>query len=164
MDKINVLIVEDELIIAEDIKEILHTLGYNVTGIASDITETNELIDKKLPDIILMDIRLRAGDDGIELAKSIRKSYKLPIVFITSYADKSTLEKAKEVKPDGYIVKPFEKGDIYSSVEIALSNFFKSQNIKTDKEDNSYLFNEYLFVKKKHQYEKVKIKKREHIQ
>ncbi len=157
MDKINVLIIEDELIIAEDIKEMLHTLGYNVTGIACDIAETNELMKEKLPDIILMDIRLRHGDDGIELAKSIRRSYKLPIVFITSHTDKATLEKAKEVQPDGYIVKPLEKEDIYSSVEIALSNFLKSQNAKTEKEDNSYFFNEYIFIKKKHQFEKVKI-------
>jgi CheY-like chemotaxis protein len=123
MSQSKVLIVEDEFIIAEDLKEILLELGYRVTGIAKDIEEAKNKLTQEVPDIALLDIRLRAGDDGIDLARFIRKNYKLPIIFITSYSDKDTLNQAKQVKPDGYLVKPIEKGDIFSSIEIALSNF-----------------------------------------
>ena len=123
MSQSKVLIVEDELIVAEDLKEILLELGYRVTGIAKDIEEAKDILIKKVTDIVLLDIRLRDGDNGIDLARFIRKNYKLPIIFITSYSDKDTIKQAKQVKPDGYLVKPIEKGDIYSSIEIALSNF-----------------------------------------
>lgn len=124
MNQSKILIVEDELIIAEDLREILLELGYKVTGIAKDIKEAKEILIREVPDIALLDIRLRAGDNGVDLARFIRNNYILPIIFITSYSDKDTLDQAKEVKPDGYLVKPFEKGDLFSSIEIALSNFF----------------------------------------
>lgn len=123
MNQSKILIVEDELIIAEDLREILLELGYKVTGIAKDIKEAKEILKREVPDIALLDIRLRAGDNGVDLARFIRNNYILPIIFITSYSDKDTLDQAKEVKPDGYLVKPFEKGDLFSSIEIALSNF-----------------------------------------
>ncbi len=124
MRKSKVLIVEDELIIAEDLKEILLELGYRVTGIAKDIEEAKNVLIQEVPDIVLLDIRLRDGDNGIDLAQYIRKNYKLPVIFISSYSDKDTLIRAKQVKPDGYLVKPVEKGDIYSAIEIALSHYF----------------------------------------
>lgn len=124
MSQSKVLIVEDELIIAEDLKEILLELGYKVTGIAKDIKEAKDILIQEVPDIVLLDIRLRDGDNGIDLARFIRKTMHMPIIFITSYSDKDTLKRAKEVKPDGYLVKPVEKGDLFSSIEIALSNYF----------------------------------------
>jgi two-component system response regulator LytT len=158
MYPIKVLIVEDELIIAEDLKEILRELGYHVIGMACDSNEAKDLLAAEVPDIALLDIQLRYGDNGIDLAQHIRRNYDLPIIFITSYSDKDTVNRAKEVKPDGYLVKPFEKGDIFSSIEIALSNFFSgNRNLAVDKDESSYFFKEFLFVKKKYQFEKVNI-------
>lgn len=165
MSKVKILIVEDELIIAEDMKEILQELGYDVIGTACDSNEAKEILNNYEPDIALLDIQLRDGDNGINLAHYIRKNFNFPIIFITSYSDKATIERAKEVHPNGYIIKPFEKGDIFSSIEIAMSNFFSQTNNKpTDSEENSYLFKEYLFVKKKFQFEKVRIQDIQWIQ
>ena len=157
MSKIKILIIEDELIIAESMKEMLQELEYDVIGTACDTDEVNEVLAKELPDIVLIDIQLRNGDDGIELAKSVKDKYKLPIIFITSHSDKQTVEKAKEAQPEGYIVKPFEKSDLYTSIEIAMSNFLRSKSTHPEKEEDNYYFKEYLFVKKKYQFEKVKI-------
>ena len=158
MSPVKILIVEDELIIAEDLKEILRELDYRVIGIASDIQGARDILDRELPDIALLDIQLRDGDNGVDLAKYIRSNYRLPIIFITSYSDKETVNRAKQVKPDGYLVKPFEKGDIFSSIEIALSNFFSGEkDLAVSEEENSYLFREFLFVKRKQQFEKIKI-------
>ena len=123
MSIVRILIIEDELIIAENMKKMLHDLGYEVTGIACDKNEAVQLLNKEIPDIALVDIKLRHGDDGIELANSIKEEYNIPVIFITSFSDKDTIERAKFVKPGGYIVKPFEKKDLYTSIEIALFNF-----------------------------------------
>ena len=157
MSNIKVLIVEDELIIAEDMKEMLHELDYEVTGIACDCNEAEDLLVKELPDIALIDIQLRCGDDGIALARSVKEKYNLPVIFITSHTDKNTVENAKTANPDGYVVKPFEKDDLYTSVEIALSNFLRLKSPRPDREDDSYFYQEFLFVKKKYQFEKLRI-------
>jgi two-component system response regulator LytT len=157
MSKIKVLIVEDELIIAEDMKLMLEELGYEVVGVASDSKEAVDILTTNLPDIALIDLMLRQGDDGVSLARSIKENYGLPVIFITSHSDKATVDRAKEVHPEGYIVKPFEKDDLYTSIEIALSNFLQIRAKKQAKEEENYYFREYLFVKKKYQFEKVRI-------
>jgi len=157
MSKIKILIVEDELIIAENMKEMLHELEYDVIGVACDKDEAEEILKKEIPDVALVDIQLRMGDDGIVLAESVKEKYKLPIIFITSHSDRDTVERAKNVQPEGYIVKPFEKSDLYTSIEIALSNFFRSKSTNPEKVEDNYFFKEYLFVKKKYQFEKLRI-------
>lgn len=157
MSKIKILIVEDELIIAESMRLMLEELDYEVIGIATDHLEAESILKEDLPDIALVDLMLRHGDDGIDLARSMKQNNELPIIFITSHSDKATVERAKEVHPEGYIVKPFEKNDLYTSIEIALSNFLQSSAKKQAKEEENYFFREYLFVKKKYQFEKVRI-------
>ncbi|MBN2347840.1 MAG: response regulator [Bacteroidales bacterium] len=157
MSKIKILIVEDELIIAEDMKEMLRELEYSVIGVACDYNEAEDLLEKELPDIALIDIQLRGNIDGISLAQSIKEKNNLPVIFVTSHSDKATVERAKLANPDGYIVKPFDKKDLFTSVEIALSNFLKSKSLSPDKETDNYIFNEYIFVKHKFQFEKIRI-------
>jgi DNA-binding LytR/AlgR family response regulator len=157
MGKIKILIVEDELIIAEDMKVMLFESGYDVTGIAKNCKQAEDILRSQLPDIALIDIRLYCGDDGIQLAKTVKEDYDIPIIFVTSNADKSTVQRAKEVQPSGYVVKPFEKEDLYAAIEISISNFTRSQSEKMNKESNSYLHKEFLFIKKNYQFEKVKI-------
>jgi DNA-binding NarL/FixJ family response regulator len=122
--KYNILIVEDEPLIAEDIQGYLEESGFGIVGIANSGAIALEILSKTKPDALLLDINLGAGLDGIELAGIIRKDYQLPFVFLTSHADKSTLERAKLTFPAGYLLKPFDGSDLMTSLEIALFNHF----------------------------------------
>ncbi len=118
-----ILVVEDEFIIAEDISDTLRSLGYVVVGNATNYYEAVKFMDEKTTDLVLVDINLGNKKDGIDVAESIKEKYKLPFIFITSHADKTTVERAKHTIPNGYLVKPFNKNDLYTGIEIALSNF-----------------------------------------
>ena len=115
-----ILIVEDEPIIAEDLSMILEKAGYHVIGIANNSTRALDLLHTQTPDIALLDIALDSSLSGIDIADIINNKYQIPFIFITSFSDKHTLEKAKDVYPYGYIVKPFKKKDILANIEIAL--------------------------------------------
>ncbi len=129
MDKVKILIVEDEAIIADDLQGLLENIGYQVTNIALSVKQALTHLSQTLPDIVLIDIVLKGESDGIDLANYIREHYQLPFVFITSHIDKATLERAKATQPNGYLVKPFQAQDVYVAVEIALSNH--AQHSKT---------------------------------
>jgi two-component system, LytTR family, response regulator len=159
MTRIKTLIVEDELIIAEDMKGMLQEMNHQVIGIAGDCEEAKEILDHDIPDIALIDIHLRGGDDGIELARSIRAKYDFPILFITSYSDKATVDKAKQVNPDGYIVKPFEKEDLFTAVEIAIYNYAnKQKSVPSTQqgETRNAVIKDSIFVRKDYLLIKIK--------
>ncbi len=159
MSKIKTLIVEDELIIAEDMKGMLREMEHEVVGIASDCDEAEEIIARNIPDLALIDIHLRDDDDGISLAQFIRNKYDIPIVFITSYSDKATVERAKQVMPEGYLVKPFEKEDLYTSVEIALCNYNRKQKpeaINPKEEADNLVIKDSIFIRKDYMLVKIK--------
>lgn len=120
MESIKVLIVEDELLIAKDIHAHLEEYGYHVTGIAFDYEEAIENITNETPDIVLLDINLNGEMDGFRVAEFINKNYDIPFVYITSYGTQEIIAKAKHTRPTGYLVKPFKKADIFSSIEIGL--------------------------------------------
>jgi PAS domain S-box-containing protein len=115
----NIFIVEDEKIVALDIAASLKSLGYNVTGMASSGNEAIDKIKKKIPDLILMDIRLKGDMDGITTAETIRSEHDIPIIYLTAYADENTLERAKHTEPYGYLLKPYEKRVLHSTIEMA---------------------------------------------
>ncbi|QSE97055.1 LytR/AlgR family response regulator transcription factor [Fulvivirga lutea] len=141
MNKIRVLIVEDEFIIAEDLRDILEEQGHEVVGLAGNFNNGIQLIEAELPDIVLLDIRIKGEKDGIDLAKEIRLKYKVPFIFISSYSDSVTVKRASEVNPYGYLVKPFEPEDVKVAIEIALSNF------ANEGPRNEFVLNDSLFVK-----------------
>lgn len=155
MSVTNVLIVEDEFIIAEDTSETLHELGYHVIGSARNYDSAIEVLNSQQVDIVLIDINLGGEKDGIDLGETIRETYQLPFIFITSHADKTTVERAKHLKPNGYLVKPFDKKDLYTSIEIALSNFSKntddaiSPQNETENKDSIFIKDGSAFVKLK---------------
>ncbi|WP_331774691.1 response regulator [Sulfurospirillum sp. 1612] len=127
MKKSTIMIVEDESIIALNIKETLFELGYDVLGIATNIKKALELLEKATPDLILMDVFLKDGDNGIELAKIINKKYAIPIIFLTANSELQTIAQAGESSPYGYLVKPFKATDLQSNIEIALQRFSQDQ-------------------------------------
>ena len=155
MSKVKILVVEDELIIAEDIRMMLEDLGYEVIGTVPDYSEAIELMDKNLPDVVLIDILLAGEKDGITLAETIREKFNLPFIFITSHSDTATVERAKSVHPDGYLVKPFEKKDLYTSIEIAFSNFISKEETEVEKEDNFFL-KDSIFIRKDYLLVKIR--------
>jgi DNA-binding LytR/AlgR family response regulator len=160
MIPIKILIVEDELIIAEDIRMQLIKLGYQVTGIAKSYDSAMELLEEDPPELMLVDIVLKGERDGIELAQIVKKNYDLPVVFLTSHTDRHTVEKAKKVNPEGYLLKPFQKEDLYTSIEIALSNFIeRASHTETSKgfeNEQSQVFKNSIFVKKDHLLIKIR--------
>lgn len=123
----SILIVEDEPLIAEDIQGYLEESGFSVTGIAHNGDEAMALLINQKPDALLLDINLGIPPDGIELAGMIREKFEIPFVFLTSHADKATLERAKLTFPAGYLLKPFDGRDLMTSLEIALFNHFNNR-------------------------------------
>ena len=118
--KIRILVVEDELIIAKGIEKRLKVLGYAVTDTVPSGEEAVEQALETLPDLILMDINLQGGMDGVTAAEQIRSRVDIPIIFLTAYADSATLARAKISEPFGYIVKPFQDITLTSAIEMAL--------------------------------------------
>jgi two-component system response regulator LytT len=129
MSKINVLVVEDESIVSKDIQHSLKKLGYNVVGASATAEKAIELAKSENPDVVLMDIMLKGEMNGIEAANEIRKSCAIPVIFLTAYADESTLSKAKVTEPYGYILKPFKEIDLHTTIEMAIYKHSREQEI-----------------------------------
>lgn len=116
----SILIVEDEPIIADDIAATLEELNYQVSSIVDNADDALNVLNQKKTDLILMDISIEGEMDGIQLAQRINKTYNIAIVYLTSFYDKNTLDRAKSTHPAGYIVKPFDETDLKVNIEIAL--------------------------------------------
>ncbi|OHD89427.1 EAL domain-containing protein [Sulfuricurvum sp. RIFCSPLOWO2_12_FULL_43_24] len=115
-----ILIVEDEGVVALDLQDRLEQQGYEVVGIADTAKEAIRLSAKNSPDLVLMDIVIKGDRDGIDTARQIYDLFKIPVVFLTAYADEKTLARAKKSHPHGYIVKPFNVTTLRSNIEMAL--------------------------------------------
>lgn len=140
-EKTRILIVEDERLIAEDLKDTIDKIGYEVTAITGFGEEAVKIAEKKLPDLVLMDIVLKGKMDGIEAAEKIHSKFKIPIVYITAYAEDKILEQAKITEPYGYIIKPFEERELRSAIEIALYKSLAEKKIRISKEEWEATFN-----------------------
>ena len=115
-----ILLVEDELIVAMYIEQALKRLGYRVVGV---VDTGRGAIDRALaerPDLVLMDIRLKDDIDGIAAAREIHRHIRVPVVFLTAYADEPTIERAKAAGAYGYVLKPFQKTELHTTIEVAL--------------------------------------------
>ncbi len=116
-----ILVVEDEGIIAMELAHTLRDFGYAVVGTAADDAEALALAEREQPDLVMMDIVLRGPVDGIETARRLREARDLPVVFLTAYGDASTLERAKQAAPYGYLLKPYRREELRAAVETALN-------------------------------------------
>ncbi len=134
MEKICILIVEDENIVAKDIQNTLKNLGYMPIDIAHTGKKAIEIVEEKKPDLVLMDIKLKGKMSGIEAANNIRSRFSIPVIFLTAYADDDTLEKAKITEPYGYITKPFKEKDIQTAVQMAIYKHQKDSQIKKERD------------------------------
>lgn len=121
-----ILVVEDETIIALDIKEVLEGEGYDVITVKT-VEKAIEIINDEKPCLVLLDVNLKQDKDGIDLGNYLLKNDKIPYIYITSYSDKLTIDRIKVTRPHGYIAKPFKTVDIIATVEIVLNNFIHSK-------------------------------------
>jgi DNA-binding LytR/AlgR family response regulator len=162
MSKTNILVVEDESIVSKDIQHSLKKLGYHVVGAASTGEKALEIAQTERPDIVLMDIMLKGSINGIETADIIRRELAIPVVFLTAYADESTLMKAKITEPYGYIIKPFKEIDLHTSIEMAVYKHSKEQEIIRERDllysivENKESSADFIFVKSQSKLIKLK--------
>jgi PAS domain S-box-containing protein len=128
MSNARILVVEDERITAEDIKDGLKSLGYEVPAVVHSGEEAVKKAEDLQLDLILMDIKLEGEMDGIEAAREIKKHLDIPVIYLTAYSDESTVERAKKTEPSGYILKepsgivhkPFKESELHSIIELTL--------------------------------------------
>ncbi|UKN00649.1 response regulator [Paracrocinitomix mangrovi] len=155
--KISILIVEDEVLIAEDISSDLSNAGFHVAGIAISGQEAIEMFSEFKPDVILMDINIKGDLDGIETAEEILKSSNVPIIYITSNTGQQYINRAIQTKPHAFLTKPYNKKDLIVSIELAINNF-------TDHQFSSNNNVDAVFVKSNEFYKKVPIEDITHIE
>ncbi|MCP9199564.1 response regulator [Gramella sp. GC03-9] len=120
-EKIKILIVEDEMVIAANISLQLTELGYEVTAIVPRGEEALTQIESELPDILLLDINLKGELDGIETALKMQKTHDIPIIYLTANSDDAHFQRAKETHPYAFIAKPFKKLDLQRAIELTMS-------------------------------------------
>ena len=159
MKEERILIVEDDISIAENIQEILELLGYVNTDIANSANQCIKIIKKYRPDLIFMDIKLKGDKDGIELGEIVKQMVDAPLVYVTSYSDPTIIERAKRINPAGFIVKPFNTNDIHAIVEIVLYNKRTKpvSEVATSSpvNDSPFLVTDAVFIKADNAFERV---------
>jgi len=136
METAKILIVEDNSIVAEDIRIKLGHMGYKNATVATSYAKAIRAAEVQMPDIALMDIQLGGDKNGIDAAGELRRKYQVPIIYITAYADEETVARAKLTEPYGYLVKPFEDNELRSAVEIAL---YKQKSDRKIRESRKWL-------------------------
>src|SRR6266536_2039149 len=113
------LIIEDEILIAEELRERLSRLGFYVIAAVDSADEGIAIATRERPDLVLMDIRLKGEKDGVQAAKEIRQHVDVPIVYLTAHSDELTVNRAKATEHDGFILKPFQRRELQSTIEAA---------------------------------------------
>ncbi len=120
MEKVKTLIVEDETFVARDLQMHLEQMGYTVASMVPSGEQAIQEIENEIPDLVLMDIVLQEGMDGIETAEIIHSRFDIPVIYLTAHEDKAIFERAKKTEPFGYVTKPFQGEDLRKVIEVAL--------------------------------------------
>lgn len=120
MAMVRILVVEDERLVADDVKDSLEASGYSVVGVATSGQAAIEQAEATRPDLVVMDIKLRGEMDGVEAGRQIRQRLDIPTVYLTAFADRTTLQRTKIAEPYGYVVKPFEQRELHGTIQMAL--------------------------------------------
>lgn len=162
-DQINILIVEDEILLAQDLQLRLENNNDYKAISAQSYEEAIELLVTSKVDFLIIDITLKGDKTGIDLAAKVNETFKLPFIFLTSHADQQTFDKAKLVKPNAYLLKPFNDRMISMSIDLALSNFDSSNEIAQGNQENISKENEIphdkpLYIKQDSIYKKISAK------
>ena len=162
---VNILLVEDEFSIAMDLKMRLKKMGYDVAGIALDYEDALQKITLLKPDLILMDIHLGKDADGIDIAQTVYKNFQIPVVFVTAFSDKATIERAMKAMPFGYLIKPFRDVDVDNAVTLAMQQYkeLHERNVALEflKQQGSAAStihaSQHIYIRNKGQLEKIMV-------
>ncbi len=140
--KYKILIVEDQPITAMDIKQTITNLGYEVIGIAKSYENAIRKFEENIPDLVIMDICLNEGIDGIDTVKQLYKIKKIPVIYLTAFTDDVTIDRAIETNPSSYEIKPFNRASLNSSIKIAIKklNDEKYEETNPNKIDLGYKY------------------------
>lgn len=166
MPDIKVLIVEDDPLYALDLKIFVDELGYHLIGVVDNSDDVFDVVQKEQPDLVLMDIKIKGKMNGIEITKILQKNYKIAIIFITSFDDRAIYEKAKDVIHYGYLIKPFNKITLESTIDLAIMALKdedqyeiveENETVQEYSEDN--ILKNCVFIKRNNKLEKVEIQK-----
>lgn len=165
---LNILLIEDELLIAEMLKEMLIELGYRVVAIAKNYSMAMENLQNH-PEInfAFIDVNLGSGQSGIDLAETLNQNFKgIPFIFLTSYSDSKTVREAIEKKPQSYLVKPFSKSDVFVALEIFKSKENSVNRFVEIKEGSHTIkikHQDILWIKSENIYLEIKTNTKKHI-
>ena len=128
MEQASILICEDEILVARDVKRSLEEFGYQVVGIATCPEDAIKLAEDFKPDLALMDINLNSSVNGIQVAGTLREHFDIPSIFLTAYADSDTVDDAKQTQPLGYLLKPFNDRELFTTIETGISRIREQKN------------------------------------
>lgn len=134
VEKIKILIVEDESIVAADLKHTLIKLNYQVAAVLRTGEEALQKISEEIPDLVLMDIMLSGKLTGIDTVQKMKENYDIPVIYLTAYADETTIQNAKLTEPYGYLLKPFDERTLHFSIEMALYKHKTDHKLKESEE------------------------------
>lgn len=151
--RISIIIVEDDIITQSQIRSYLKKAGYDVVAAVKSAEAAWELLDQGEADLAILDINLAGENDGLWLAEKLNGQGKIPFVFLTAHNDKETISEAVELKPQSYLIKPFDEVALYSAIELAIRNFAKSE----DKSEENVIIRDSLFVKENNLLVKIKL-------
>lgn len=162
MKKLNILIVEDNLLIAENISQVLSLAGYHVIASPASGEEALLIAQENMPDVVLMDIHLAGNLDGIQTTEKLNAQLDLPVIYLTDFDDNQTMNRAKHTHPAAYLLKPFKERDLLNAIELAFFNASSGREAnpaqKNDFEKSAgYRMKDRIFVKKKESLERVDI-------
>ncbi|MES2628755.1 MAG: response regulator [Bacteroidota bacterium] len=154
MDALKIGIVEDDLIIAESISEMLTESGYRVTKPAKRYSEAIAMIEEEQPELLLIDITILGKMDGVEVARTVQKAFGIPYIFLTANTDFETISRAKEVNPAAFLAKPVTRAQLHAAIEIALDNFLKFKSTQ-DTQTPAATENDGIFVKQGNTFKRI---------
>ena len=160
MSAVRILIVEDEPLIAEDLRAHLEELGYEVCAVCDNALEAMGEVAAQRPDLLLLDINLGEGADGVQLAEKVKAKHATPFIFVTSHSDKATLERVKPLQPAGFIIKPFDENDLRAQIELALARHASGVDATAapaDAQRNDFVIADSIFIREKGRLVKVAI-------
>jgi len=132
MQKYKIIIVEDDEITSLNLNMSLQKHGYSVVAVCDNITQAQNKISTHKPDVVIIDISLQESNDGINLAKSIKKQHNTPFIYLTSHSDDDIISQAKLTEPYGYILKPFDPASLHATIQMALFKFQMENERKED--------------------------------
>ncbi|MCH7396486.1 response regulator transcription factor [Belliella sp. DSM 107340] len=155
MKRNRILLVEDNVVLAETIRELLLISGFDNVNTRPNGIGIEEVLESFEPDLILMDIKLQDENDGIMVAKKIRALKPTPIIFISSFNDKATIERAKNVNPEAFILKPFSKETLNITIEIVLNNHYTKTNSAMETENQ--VENDILYIRDRGWLKKINV-------